>query len=242
MLKKTVDIEAFSEMLEGKGQIIPIIAADDDQLKPSGRMPDELPILTLRSSVMFPGAITPITVGRDKSVKLIRDAQKSGALIGAVLQKNSAIENPEPDDLYSIGTAASILKIFEMPNGNLTAILHGTEKFEIREYTSTDPYYKATVTPLVDIPANKKSEEFKNLCETIRMVAIEIVSMSSSIPQEAQLAIKNIDSARGLINFVSSNMDFNDDQRQELLETSGLIDRAQRLLEILIEEKQLLEV
>ncbi len=241
MFKKS-DIAAISEMLDGNSKIIPILSTDEGALKENIEMPEVLPILTLRSSVMFPGAITPVTVGREKSVKLIRDAQKNGGLIGAVLQQNSSVENPEPDDLYRVGTSASVLKIFEMPGGNLTAILHGVEKFEVKEFVSSDPYFKATVRPLKDLMPQKDDVELQNIIETIRQVAIDMVAISPSIPQEAQFAIKNIDSRRGLINFISSNMDFSDDERQKLLEAPGLVARARLLLEILIREQKNLEV
>lgn len=229
-------------MLDGRHQIIPILSTDDSLLNENIDIPEVLPILALRSSVMFPGAITPITLGREKSVKLIREAQKSGGLVGAVLQKNSAIENPEPDDLYRVGTAASVLKIFEMPGGNLTVILHGVAKFEVKEFVSSEPYFRASVKPIKDLTPEKNNEEFNNLIETIRQVAIDMVSMSSSIPQEAQFAIKNIDSSRGLINFISSNMEFSDEERQGLLEAPGVIPRAKLLLEILLREQKNLEV
>ncbi len=241
MIKKT-DIEALSEMLDGRSQIIPILSTDSDTLESGADLPDVLPILTLRSSVIFPGAITPVTIGREKSIKLIKRAAKGGKVIGTVLQRNNRVEDPSPDDLYKVGAAATILKIFEMPNGNLTAILHGTQKFEVQEYISSDPYYKATVKPLKDLTPEKPNEELDNLIETIKQVAIDMVSISSTIPQEAQFAIKNIDSVRGVINFISSNMELSDEQRQELLEAPGVLPRARLLLEYLIVEQKSLEI
>ncbi len=241
-MTKKLDMHALSEMIDGRHQIIPILSASGDELKENTQMPDTLPILTLRSSVMFPGAITPITVGREKSVKLVREASKNGGIIGAVLQRDSSVEDPTPEDLFKVGTASTILKIFEMPNGTLTVILHGTQKFEVGEYLSSDPYYTATVKPLNDLVPEKPNEELDNLVETIKQVAIDMISMSSSIPQEAQFAIKNIDSRRGVINFISSNMDFTDEERQGLLEAPGLLSRAKLLLEILVREQKNLEV
>ncbi len=239
---KKIDMHTITEMLDGKHQIIPILSGDTDQLKEHGDMPEVLPILTLRSSVMFPGAITPITLGREKSVKLIRDAEKNGGLIGTVLQKDSSVENPTPDDLYTIGTAASILKIFEMPSGNLTVILHGAQKFEVKEYIISDPYFKATVMPISESKPEKNDIELENLIETIKQVATDMISISNSVPQEAQFAIKNIDSRQGVVNFICSNMEFSDAERQQLLETSGLKERAGLLLEILVREQKNLEV
>ena len=145
------ELANIGDLVEGKTQIIPVIAGEDDDILSSVTLPSVLPILTLRSSVLFPGAITPITVGREKSMKLVRDVESSGAILGAVLQKDAKVENPGPEDLYRIGTAARILKILEMPNGNLTVILHGLEKFEVVGYIASEPFYKANVTQLKDI-------------------------------------------------------------------------------------------
>ena len=141
------DLGLTPDIADQKHQVIPIITGGDDDIVEEVQLPDVLPILTLRSSVLFPGAITPITVGREKSIALVRAVQAEGSLLGAVLQKNAEIETPTPDDMYRIGTAARILKILEMPNGNLTVILSGLEKIEVGEYISTEPFFKAKVTP-----------------------------------------------------------------------------------------------
>lgn len=228
-------------MLDGKTQVIPIVSADDD-MPQGGAMPDVLPILTLRSSVLFPGAITPITVGREKSMKLVRDVEQNGGMLGALLQKEAEVENPGPEDLYSVGTAARILKVLEMPNGNLTVILHGVDKFEIREFLTSDPFFKASVRPLKDLAPEKSNVELEALVESVKEIALKIVGQSGHIPQEATFAIKNIDSRRGIINFISSNLDLPDTDRQALLEAPGLIARARKLLEILVRELQLIEL
>lgn len=243
--KLTVEeqLEKISDIIGHTKQVIPIIDDTDlDEERNRLPMPDFIPILTLRSSVLFPGAITPITVGRKKSIKLVRDVEKRGGILGTILQKDSAIESPNPEDLYTIGTAAKILKVLEMPGGNLTVILHGLEKFEVQEYVSSDPYYRATVTPIKDIMPPADSAEMNALIETVKELSLKIVEQSAIIPQEASFAIKNIDSRRGLINFVCSNIDFTDADRQALLETPGLIERANALIEILIKESQLLEL
>lgn len=241
-MSKKLNLQGIAEMFDGHHQIIPILSSDDETLTPDGTIPDVLPILTLRSSVLFPGAITPVSLGREKSMKLVRDASRNGGMVGAVLQKVHSIENPGPEDLYRVGTAASILKILEMPSGNLTVILHGIEKFEIKEFIASDPYYKATISPLHDILPERQSPEFEAVIDSVREVALDIVNISSSIPQEATFAIKNIDSKRGLINFISSNIEFEDDDRQALLEAPGLMARARKLLEVLLKEQKNLEV
>jgi len=235
------DLGSLPELLEGKHGVIPIVTGVDETAEDT-EVPDVLPILTLRSSVLFPGAITPITVGREKSITLVREVNGAGGLLGAVLQKESDVEDPKPDDLYRIGTAARILKILEMPNGNLTVILSGQQKIEVGEYVSSEPYYKATVTSLRDTAPEAKSIEFEALVDSIRDVALGIVNISPSMPKEAAFAIKNIDSKRGLINFICTNMELADADRQSLLEAPGVLARARKLLEILIREQRMAEL
>ena len=132
------DVNALPELFDGKHRVIPIVSGGDEAVEEID-VPAVVPILTLRSSVLFPGAITPITVGRDKSISLVRAVNAEGGILGAVLQRESDVEDPAPDDMYKVGTAARIIKILEMPNGNLTVILNGLEKIEICEYVSTEP-------------------------------------------------------------------------------------------------------
>ncbi|MEG1954484.1 MAG: endopeptidase La [Mucinivorans sp.] len=235
-------LESISELLEGNNQVIPIISDDDMDVPQNTILPDIIPVMALRSSVLFPGAITPITVGRERSVRLVRDVERKGGIIGAILQKQSGVDNPSPEDMYTVGTAARVLKILEMPGGSLTVILHGIEKFEVREWVSSEPYFKASVTPLKDIPAKSNSSELNALVDSVKDMALKIVSISPTMPQEATFAIKNIDSKRGLINFISSNIELADTERQALLETPGLVARARKLLEVLVREHQLLEL
>ncbi|MCH5335141.1 MAG: endopeptidase La [Alistipes sp.] len=235
------DLSALPELFDGKHKVIPIVAGLDDASEEEA-VPETLPILTLRSSVLFPGAITPITVGREKSIRLVRDVNESGGMLGAVLQKESDVEDPKPDDLYKIGTAARILKILEMPNGNLTVILSGQQKIEIGEYIASEPYYKATVTALRDTAPEAKNIEFEALVDSIRDTALGIINISPSMPKEAAFAIKNIDSRRGLINFICTNIELADADRQSLLEAPGILARARKLLEILIREQRMAEL
>jgi len=229
------------ELFDGRHQVIPIISGGDDAIEQIA-IPEVMPILTLRSSVIFPGAITPITVGREKSIALVREVNSSGGLLGAVLQRDSDVETPAPDDMYKIGTAARILKILEMPNGNLTVILNGLEKIEVGDYISTDPYFKASVRMIRDSAPDPNNVEFGALVDSIREVALNIINISPSMPKEAAFAIKNIDSRRGIINFICSNIELSDDDRQSLLEAPGLLARSRKLLEILVREQQLVEL
>ncbi len=235
------DLNLVPELVDGKHRVIPIVTGGDETQEET-ELPDTLPILTLRSSVLFPGAITPITVGRDKSIALVRAVNAEGGLLGAVLQRESEVEIPTPEDMYKVGTAARIIKILEMPNGNLTVILNGLEKIEICEYVATEPYFTARVTALRDTAPDMNSMEFEALVDSIRDVALNIINISSSMPKEAAFAIKNIDSKRGIINFICSNMELSDDDRQSLLEAPGLLARARKLLEILIREQQLADL
>ncbi|MDR0954508.1 MAG: endopeptidase La [Rikenellaceae bacterium] len=240
--RKKEELSEITDILDGRHQMIPLITSEDDEVEVDVAVPDVIPILTLRSSVLFPGAITPITVGREKSMRLVREVNDQGGILGAVLQREAEVESPGPDDLYRVGTAARILKILEMPNGNLTVILHGLEKFEIREFVSSDPYFKASVNVLKDSIPDKKNVEFDALVDSIKDVALHIIHISPSLPKEASFAIKNIDSNRGIINFVCANMDLPDADRQKLLEAPGLLSRAKYLLEMLVREQQLLEL
>ena len=229
------------ELFDGKHQVIPIISGGDESIE-QVQIPEVLPILTLRSSVIFPGSVTPITVGRAKSIALVRAVEAADGLLGAVLQTDSDIEDPQPNDMHKVGTSARILKILEMPNGNLTVILAGLEKIEVNEYITTQPYFKATVTPIQDTTPDPKNVEFTALVDSIREVALSIINISQSMPKEAAFAIKNLDSSRAIINFICSNMDLTDDDRQQLLEAPGLLARSRRLLEILVREQQLAEL
>ena len=242
--KKDIEIDDLGlvpELFDGKHQVIPIISGGEEKIE-DVQLPDTLPILTLRSSVIFPGSVTPITVGRAKSIALVRDVEAGDGILGAVLQIDSEIEDPKPDDMHKVGTAARILKILEMPNGNLTVILAGLEKIEVKEYIAVKPYFRATVTPIQDSTPDSKNVEFTALVESIREVALSIINISPSMPKEAAFAIKNLDSDRAIVNFICSNMDLTDDDRQHLLEAPGLLARSRRLLEILIREQQLAEL
>lgn len=244
MNKKDKELDEMGlvpELFDGKHQVIPIISGGDDTIE-QVQIPEVLPILTLRSSVIFPGSVTPITVGRAKSIALVRAVEAGDSLLGAVLQVDSEVEDPQPNDMHKVGTSARILKILEMPNGNLTVILAGLEKIEVKEYITTQPYFKATVTPIQDTTPDPKNVEFMALVDSIREVALSIINISPSMPKEAAFAIKNLDSSRAIVNFICSNMELSDDDRQQLLEAPGLMARSRRLLEILVREQQLAEL
>ena len=236
------DIAALPDLFDGRHRIMPIVATTDTPSEATP-IPEVIPILALRTSVLFPGSVTPITVGREKSIRLIREVNESSGILGAVLQREGDIEDPAPDDLYKVGTAARVIKILEMPNGTYTVVLNGLEKIEVGEYVSTDPYLKATVTPLRDSSvAEQHNIEFDALVDSIRDVALGLINLSPSLPKEAAFPIKNLESKQGIITFICTNLDFADEDKQALLEAPGLLARARKLLEILIRDHQLAEL
>ena len=189
--KKSIDLselDVLPDLMDGKHQVVPIITGGDDVIE-EVNLPEALPILSLRSAVLFPGAITPITVGREKSIKLVRDVNASGGLLGAVLQRESEVEIPTPDDMYKVGTAARIIKILEMPNGNLTVILSGLEKIEVGEYLQSEPYLKATVRTIRDSQPDASNVEFQALVDSVREVSRNIINISPAMPKEAVFAL-----------------------------------------------------
>ena len=214
---------------------------DEEQINKE-ETPNILPILPLRNTVLFPGVIIPITIGRDRSIKLIKETYKRDKIIGVLSQKDATIEMPEVSDLNTVGTVAHILKMLRMPDGNITAIIQGRKRFELGEMMQEEPYYKASVTELVEAKPSKSDKEFKALVDSVKDLALNIIELSPNIPTEATIAIKNIESASFLINFVSSNMNISLKEKQNLLENTDLFDRANKALSLLTKELQMLEM
>lgn len=232
---------AISNIIDDEAEFIPLLSADDEEQMNSEKTPDELPILPLRNTVLFPGVVIPITVGRDKSIKLIKDAYQGNKTLGVVSQKNDNIEDPKESDLNKIGTVALILKMLRMPDGNTTVIIQGKKRFKIKEVTQTEPYLRATIEAYnqVEKPSGKN---FNALVSSIKDLASQIIEQSPNIPTEATFAIKNIESPTFLINFIASNMKGSVAEKQQLLEIPELNERANKLLEHLSKELQLLEL
>ena len=201
-----------------------------------------LPILPLRNTVLFPGVIIPINIGRDKSLKLIKDSYRQSALIGVVAQKDTNTENPDINDLYQIGTVASILKILEMPDGTTTAIIQGKRRFLLEDILYDDPYHVGKISLKKEEGVPENDPEYNAIAESLKDMASKIVKYSSHIPNEAGFALKNIESMLFLINFISSNTDVDYQNKQELLEIDNLKQRAIKLLEILSKQVSLLEL
>lgn len=222
---------------------IPIIPLNEHDAENSQdvEIGEELPILPLRNTVLFPGVVLPITVGRDKSIKAINEAYKTDKLIGVVAQKNSDIEDPVPDDLLTIGTVARIIKLIKMPDGGTTVIIQGKRRIKIQEFTSEDPYFKARVELLQDSDKGK-SEDFDAYVANIKDLATQIIQLTPNIPSEASIILKNIEHPAFLIHFISSNIGSELEEKQRLLEFDNIQDRADLLIQILQRELQFAEL
>ena len=238
----TFDIKHVFSVINEDTEFFPLLSSQDEEEMTKADIPEILPILPLRNTVLFPGVVIPITVGRDKSIKLVKEAYKGDRTIGVVSQKDMNIEEPTLDQLHKIGTAASIIKILQMPDGNTTVIIQGKQRFKITEMIAEDPYLKAKVERIPEDKPKVSGREFKALISSIKELALQIIQLSPNLPSEAGLAIKNIESPTFLVNFISSNMSLDIDQKQELLETKDFVKRAKILLEHLTTEIQMLEL
>ncbi len=244
--------ESMNELFEGifamppsideDAEFIPLLSPEDEESMDSEEIPEELGILPLRNTVLFPGVVIPITVGRDKSIKLIKDANRKEKIIGVLAQKDVSIEDPGPDDMNSIGTVARILKMLRMPDGNTTVIIQGKKRFAIKEMVQTDPYFRATITPFDEVRPPAKSKQFNALVDSLKDLALNIIRQSPHIPSESEFAIRNIESPSFLINFISSNMDADIAEKQKMLEMADLEQRATLVLEHLTKSLQMLEL
>ncbi|WP_405570649.1 endopeptidase La [Winogradskyella sp. Asnod2-B02-A] len=223
-------------------ELIPLMTPEDEELINSESLPDSLPILPLRNTVLFPGVVIPITAGRDASIKLINDANKGGKVIGVVSQKDEAVENPTAKDIYKTGTVARILKVLKMPDGNTTVIIQGKKRFSINEVVSEKPYLTATISDIPEAKPAKENEEFRAIIDSIKELSLDIIKESPNIPSEASFAIKNIESDSFLVNFVSSNMNLRVEEKQELLKINDLKERALQTLKFMNLEYQKLEL
>lgn len=237
----TLDNLSLQDM-QADAELIPLLTPEDEEEMNNELLPNDLPILPLRNTVLFPGVVIPITAGRDKSIKLINDANAGGKVIGVVSQKDETVEEPSPNDIFHIGTVARIIRVLKMPDGNTTVILQGKKRFEIDEFTQEEPYLKATIKEVPEVRPEKDDQEFTTIVDSIKELAIEIIKESPNIPTEATFAIKNIESSPFLINFVSSNMNLSVVDKQNLLSVQNLKDRALETLRFMNLELQKLEL
>jgi ATP-dependent Lon protease len=237
----SLDSLSFQEFDENS-ELIPLMTPEDEEEINNENLPETLPILPLRNTVLFPGVVIPITAGRDKSIKLINDANKGSKVIGVVSQKDEAKEDPTAKDIYKTGTVARILRVLKMPDGNVTVIIQGKKRFEISEVITETPYMNAIVRDIPEAKPTVKNKEFVAIIESIKDLALQIIKDSPNIPSEASFAIKNIESNSFLINFVSSNMNLSVVDKQSLLEINDLKKRALATLKFMNIEFQKLEL
>lgn len=237
----TLDNLSLQE-IDTDAELIPLMTPEDEEEMNNEVLPVDLPILPLRNTVLFPGVVIPITAGRDKSIKLINDANSGDKIIGVVAQKDENVEEPSAADIHNVGTVARILRVLKMPDGNTTVILQGKKRFAIDEVTTEEPYLRATIKEVQEERPTEKDKEFNAIIESIKELAIQIIKESPNIPTEATFAIKNIESKSFLINFVSSNMNLTVNEKQNLLAVNDLKDRALETLRFMNLELQKLEL
>ncbi|MDI9878877.1 endopeptidase La [Flectobacillus longus] len=240
--KKFFDTLRLAEISDFDGiELIPLGTeqVDDEKL---GKLSNELPILPIRNIILFPGMVIPITVGRQKSVRLVKKAYKGDRTIGVIAQANPSKEEPVGDDLYKIGTVAHILKMIVLPGGNITIIVQGRKRFEVTEYVKTEPHLLAKVSYIEDTFPTKLNRENKALVQSLRDAAGKILLLNPDIPREAQIALDNIESPNFLVHFLSANINAELAEKQQLLETFSGIEQAQNLLQYMMKDIDLLEL
>ncbi|MCK5372022.1 MAG: LON peptidase substrate-binding domain-containing protein, partial [Cyclobacteriaceae bacterium] len=236
----SLTFSAFNE--DDSGELIQLIAPDEDEGIDREPLSDMLPVLPIRNTVLFPGVVIPITVGRQKSIRLVKNSYRGDRIIGVVAQKNNKKEEPGFDDLYNVGTVARIVKMLVLPDGNTTIIIQGKQRFAIEERLKQEPFMTAKVKYLDDNFPSKNKKETKAILQSIKDSAYKILKLNPEIPQEAQIAIDNIDSPSFLTHFLSSNLSAEVDDKQKLLEINNGPKRATLLLEYMMKDIQMLEL
>ena len=237
------DIKDFSlDSVGSEAELIPLMTSEDEEALEKEELPEVVSLLPIKNTVLFPGVVIPITVGRDKSIQLIKDANKSKNPIGVVAQKDKKVEDPAINDLYQMGTVAQILRVLKMPDGSTTIIIQGKKRFKIDNLVSNLPYLKVKISSILENKKQKKESEFKLTVESIKETAIKIINENQNIPSEASFAIKNIQSDSFLINFVSSNMNLTVNDKQKILSSKNISERALLCLKYINLEYQKLEL
>jgi len=240
--RKPVSEILLPDILDGEGDIIPIIADGDDGELEDIEVPETIPILSLRNTVLFPGVVLPISIGRPRSIQLIKDAYRNDKIVGTVAQKDPDIENPNFQDLHSVGTIGQIVKLLEMPDGSTTAIIQGRKRMVLNELVSDDPYFIARVRTIPEIKPEILNKDFDAIVGSLKDLSLKIIKINPNISPEASFAIKNIENNTYLINFICSNTDIKVQDKQKLLVINSLRDRGFMLLEFLVQEIQVLEL
>ncbi|MDA8594860.1 endopeptidase La [Flavobacteriaceae bacterium] len=238
----TIDSLSLHNMLDDESELIPLLTPEDEEEINKEGIPDELPILPLRNTVLFPGVVIPITAGRDKSIALIKAANEGDKVIGVVAQKDESEENPGIHDIYKVGVVAQILRVLKMPDGNTTVIIQGKKRFAIDHVIAEEPYMTAQVKEYEGHNLIENEKEFSAVMESVKELALEVIQENPNIPSEASFAIKNIQSDSFLVNFISANMNLPTKEKQDLLEVPNLVDRALLTIRRLKRELQRLEL
>ena len=228
--------------IDENSELIPLMTPEDELEISKEELPQTLPILSLRNTVLFPGVVIPITASRDKSIRLIKDANNFNKLIGVVAQKDESVEDPKLKDIYNIGTVAKIIKVLQMPDGNTTVIIQGKKRFEIERVISETPYITSNIKDNPEENPGKENSEFNAIIDSIKDLSLEIIKRNPNIPSEASFAIKNIESNSFLINFVASNLNLPVNEKQKLLEINDLQQRALDTLKHMNVEFKKLEI
>ncbi len=238
---RTLDSLSFTELNED-AELIPLMTPEDEDAMAKEELPETLPILPLKNTVLFPGVVIPITAGRDKSIKLINETNKGNKVIGVVSQIDESKENPGMDDINRVGTVARILRVLKMPDGNTTVIIQGKKRFEVNQMVTSEPYLTATINEVAEARPVTDNKEFGAIIDSIKELALDIINDSPNIPSDAAFAIKNIESNSFLINFVSSNLNISVEEKQKLLEINDLKERALETLRYMNLELQKLSL
>jgi ATP-dependent Lon protease len=233
-----IDSLSLQNMLDEDSELIPLLTAEDEKEINEEEIPEVLPILPLKNTVLFPGVVIPITAGRDQSIQLIKDVNKGDKVLGVVSQKDATVETPTAEDIHKTGVVAQILRVLKMPDGNTTVIIQGRKRFQIKEVIQEQPYLKATTEEFLEEKGTEVTEEFKEIMASVTESALEVIKENPSLPSEAAFAIKNIQSQSFLVNFISSNMNLSVRKKQRLLEKNSLKERAMLTLKELNKELQ----
>jgi len=241
---KVINLDSLSlhSMLDEDSELIPLMTPEDEEIINKESVPKTLPILPLRNTVLFPGVVIPITAGRDKSIQLIKDANKGDKIIGVVTQKNEDVEEPTENDIYKTGVVAQILRVLKMPDGNTTVIIQGKKRFEIDTVIQEKPYLKATTKEVSENKEIGNKKEFDAIIDSVKEQSLQVIKENPMLPSEASFAIKNIQSNAFLVHFISSNMDLSVKEKQAILQENNLKERALLTLKNLHKELQKLRL
>ncbi|MEI8204452.1 MAG: LON peptidase substrate-binding domain-containing protein, partial [Bacteroidota bacterium] len=232
----------FTEIIDSQSDYIPLLVPEEQEQLSEENLPELIPVLPLRNNTLFPGVLIPITVGREKSIKLIRETYKKDRLIGVFTQKNSTVEEPSFDDLYPIGTLAYILKILQMPDDTTTVIIQGRQKIHLEQIIQTEPFISAKISSLPPFESKSQDKDFEMVISSLKDLSVKIIKQSQNIPPESAFAIQNIENNVFLVNYIATNLTVETFEKQRILETNDITERAKQVLSFLTREIQIIEL